>query len=288
MGGTCSPTKSYDQEQRQAEHVRRHLEVLNAAYGDPGIAGCIGWCAFDYNTHKDFGSGDRICHHGVMDMFREPKFAAYAYASQCAPAEEVVLRPVTFWACGERNIGGALPLIVLTNCDAVELAYGDYPPKRVAADRASFPHLPHPPVVIERRHFTDQELGRWGMAWQGVTITGFIDGNPVKEMRFVADPVPTILEVVADDAAIAPHEAVRVMVRALDQAGNKLPFLFEPVTIEVHGAGRRLGPRLVPLRGGATGFWVEATGTGRIAVTVASERLGTTTIELTAARRARA
>jgi beta-galactosidase len=65
--------------------VKRHLEVLNAAYGDPQIAGAIGWCAFDYNTHKDFGSGDRICHHGVMDMFREPKFAAYAYASQCEP-----------------------------------------------------------------------------------------------------------------------------------------------------------------------------------------------------------
>ena len=117
-----------DQEQRQAEHVMRHLEVLDAAYGDPEISGAIGWCAFDYNTHKDFGSGDRICHHGVMDMFREPKFAAYAYASQCEPAEEVILQPVTFWARGERNIGGVLPLIVLTNCDEVELRYGDNPP----------------------------------------------------------------------------------------------------------------------------------------------------------------
>ena len=87
--GHMYPTKSFDQEQRQAEHVIRHLEVLNAAYGDPDISGAIGWCAFDYNTHKDFGSGDRICHHGVMDMFREPKFAAYAYASQCEPDEEV-------------------------------------------------------------------------------------------------------------------------------------------------------------------------------------------------------
>ncbi|PLU71108.1 hypothetical protein BMJ22_24320, partial [Sinorhizobium medicae] len=85
FGGHMYPTKIYDQEQRQAEHVRRHLEVLNAAYGDPSISGAIGWCMFDYNTHKDFGSGDRICYHGVMDMFREPKFAAYVYASQCDP-----------------------------------------------------------------------------------------------------------------------------------------------------------------------------------------------------------
>ena len=87
---------------------------------------------FDYNTHKDFGSGDRICHHGVMDMFREPKFAAYVYASQCEPAEEVILKPVTFWARGERNIGGVLPLIVLTNCDEVELRYGDRSPSASA------------------------------------------------------------------------------------------------------------------------------------------------------------
>jgi len=142
FGGHMYPPKSHDQEQRQAEHVTRHLDVLNAMYGDPQIAGAIGWCAFDYNTHKDFGAGDRICHHGVMDMFREPKFAAYVYKSQCGPEEEPVMMPVTFWARGERNIGGVLPLIVLTNCDEVELRYGDGAPKRVAPDRARYPHLP--------------------------------------------------------------------------------------------------------------------------------------------------
>ena len=129
FGGHMYPTKTYDQELRQAEHVRRHLEVLNAAYGDPQIGGAIGWCAFDYNTHKDFGAGDRICHHGIMDMYREPKFAANVYKSQCEPSDEPVLEPVTFWARGERNIGGVLPLIVLTNCDEIEMRYGDNPPK---------------------------------------------------------------------------------------------------------------------------------------------------------------
>ncbi|RYG93607.1 MAG: glycoside hydrolase family 2 protein, partial [Alphaproteobacteria bacterium] len=164
-GGHMYPTKINDQEQRQAEHVTRHLDVMNAAYGDPQIAGCIGWCAFDYNTHKDFGSGDRLCHHGVMDMFREPKFAAYAYASQCEPEDEVILKPVTFWARGERNIGGVLPLIILTNCDEVELAYGNNAPKRFRPDRTAYPHLPHAPVIIKREHLTEEELGLWGMSW---------------------------------------------------------------------------------------------------------------------------
>ena len=289
FGGHMYPTKSYDQEQRQAEHVRRHLEVLNAAHGDPSISGAIGWCMFDYNTHKDFGSGDRICHHGVTDMFREPKFAAYAYASQCEPAEEIVLEPVTFWARGERNIGGVLPLIVLTNCDEVELTYGSNPPKRVGPDCENFPHLPHPPVVIDRRHFTAEELGRWGMRWEDGVITGLIAGKPVKTVRLVADPLATTLEVKADRDHIGAggRDSTRVMVRALDQAGRKLPFFSEPVEIVVDGPAKRLGPGLVPLRGGATGFWLESTGgAGPITVRVTSPRLGTTTLALAAVEEA--
>jgi beta-galactosidase len=285
FGGHMYPTKSYDQEQRQAEHVTRHLDVLNAAYGNPNISGAIGWCAFDYNTHKDFGAGDRICHHGVMDMFREPKFAAFAYASQCEPDEEIILEPVTFWARGERNIGGVLPLIVLTNCEEVELRYGNNPPKRVGPDREKYAHLPHAPVIIDRRHFTDDELGLWGMQWEEGVITGLIGGKPVKEVRFAPDPVATRLEVVADRDTISAtgKDSVRVMIRGLDQAGHKLPFLFEPVEIEVEGAGRRIGPGLVPLRGGSTGFWLESTGQpGPITVRVSSPRFAPATIALKA------
>ena len=285
FSGHMYPTKGYDQEQRQMEHVTRHLEVLNAAYGDPAIAGAIGWCAFDYNTHKDFGSGDRICHHGVMDMFREPKFAAFAYASQCEPEEAIVLQPVTFWARGERNIGGVLPLMVLTNCEEVELRYGNAPPKRLGPDRERFPHLPHAPVVFQRHHFSEDELGQWGMLWEDATIAGLIGGRQAAEIHYVADPLATTLEVVADRERIpaAVGDCVRVMVRALDQVGHKLPFLFEPIEIEVSGAGRLVGPRLVPLRGGSAGFWIELTGAaGSISVAVSSPRLGTTAIALRA------
>lgn len=280
-GGHMYPTKSYDQEQRQAEHVLRHLQVLNAAYGDPQIAGAIGWCAFDYNTHKDFGSGDRICHHGVMDMFREPKFAAYAYASQCDPSDEVILKPVTFWTLGDRNIGGVLPLVILTNCDAVEFRYGDGPAKRLRPDRKNFPHLPHPPVVVDRQHFTPAELGAWGRVWQDGTITGFVGGTRVAEARFAADPVPTKLEVVADSASPSPSESVRTMVRALDQAGNKLTYLFDPITISLAGPAVLTGPDIVPLRGGSAGFWLTATGTGTVSLSVSHPRFEAESMKLT-------
>ena len=70
-------------------HAMRHVNVLDAVAGEADIAGSFGWCMFDYNTHKDFGSGDRICYHGVMDMFRNPKLAAAVYA--CQQEKEPVL-----------------------------------------------------------------------------------------------------------------------------------------------------------------------------------------------------
>jgi beta-galactosidase len=210
-----------------------------------------------------------------MDMFREPKFAAYAYASQCEPSDEIILKPVTFWARGERNIGGVLPLIVLTNCEEIELQYGDHKPKMIKPDRERFPNLPNAPVIIDRRHFSEDELGLWGMKWEDAVFTGYIDGRPAIEQRFTSEPVPTVLEVKADMAEIDMKSVVRVIVRVLDQAGNKLPFFPEPVTIDVSGAGRRIGPRVVPLRAGSTGFWVQSEDNGLIKLSVSHDRLGT-------------
>ncbi|NEJ70647.1 glycoside hydrolase family 2 protein [Rhizobium phaseoli] len=285
FNGHMHPTKIYDQEQRQAEHVRRHLEVLNAAYGDPDISGAIGWCMFDYNTHKDFGSGDRICYHGVMDMFREPKFAAYAYISQCDPSEEIVMKPATFWARGERNIGGVLPLIILTNCDEVELQYGALS-KRIGPDRENYPHLPHPPVVLDHRHFTPDELGTWGLEWIDGTLTGYIAGEPVASLTLAADPLPTTLEIVADSSTLRARErdSTRVIIRALDQCGQRLPFMNDTISLKVHGPAKIVGPANVPLQGGTAGFWLEATGmVGEITIEAVSSRFAPVTLSVTAA-----
>jgi len=280
FNGHMHPTKVGDQEQWQIEHVTRYLDIINSVYGSDDKSGCIGWCMNDYNTHKDFGSGDRICHHGVLNMFREPKFAAHVYASQRDPADAVVLKPVTFWARGEREIGGVLPLIVLTNCDEVEIKYGNGLTKRVGPDRERWPHLPHPPVVLDHRHFSADELGLWGMRWEDGAFTGFIDGKPVAGLRMIADPVADRLEVAVDDAVLSAGagDQTRVIVRALDQVGNVIPFIDESVSISVTGAGKLLGPSLSPLRGGTTGFWVETIGAaGDIAITVSSPRFKTVT-----------
>ncbi len=272
--GHMFPTKVSDQEQRQIEHVTRHLEVLNAAYGDDNIAGCIGWCMFDYNTHKDFGSGDRICHHGVLTIFREPKFAAYAYASQGSPDNRVVLQPVTYWARGERNIGGTLPLMILSNCDFIRLTFPNGTSFDLQPDNATFAHLPHPPFMLRESDLPGSEVGQWGMRWMDIEMVGYVNNKPLISRTLLADPVATKLEVKADRLALTnDRNEVRIAVKALDQAGNLLPYIDLPIAIEIEGPARLIGPDVTSLKGGAAAFWIRSTQElGEVAIRVSSTR----------------
>ena len=101
--GHTDSTKRIDNVERIAEHGLRHARVHNQIGSMDQYAGGIGWCAFDYNTHGNFGSGDRICYHGVTDIFRILKPAAGFYKSQCDPSEEVVLEAGFDWASGDRS-----------------------------------------------------------------------------------------------------------------------------------------------------------------------------------------
>src|SRR6266568_1904916 len=67
--GHTFPTKTIDNVARHTEHTLRHARVHNQIASSASYTGGIGWCAFDYDTHREFGSGDRICYHGVCDIF---------------------------------------------------------------------------------------------------------------------------------------------------------------------------------------------------------------------------
>lgn len=281
--GHMYPTTIEDGEDRQVEHVLKHLEVLDAAHGDPSISGCIGWCYADYNTHKDFGAGDRICHHGVMTMARQPKFAAFAYASQMDQDDRVVMEPVTYWTLGNRSAGGVMPILVLTNCDRVEIRCGD---KVMVAEpaRDRFPHLPHPPVIFDAAATADNGFDLWGAAWADAEFTGFIDGAPVATKRFSAAPLPSRLGVEIDRDRLAADgvDATRVSVTALDQAGNRLPFLRDVIEISLDGPARLVGGQhRQHLRGGLAGFWLRSAGlVGETRVTLTTERFAPVTFTI--------
>ena len=145
--GHMFPTKSYDCEEHRLSQARRHARVMDDMYAPKnGISGAFGWCMFDYNTHKDFGSGDRICYHGVLDMFRNPKMAAYVYASQ--GEQEDVLHVSSSMDIGEHPAGFVGDVYVFSNADHIDLYKNDEFVRRFEPDREDYPNLPHPPFVI--------------------------------------------------------------------------------------------------------------------------------------------
>ena len=143
--GHMFPTKSFDTQERRQEHALRHARVFSDAMADHQHTGVFQWCMFDYATHKDFGSGDRICYHGVMDSFRNPKLAASVYASQ--QDEEPVLEISTSMDIGDYNAGNLPDFYAFTNADEVHLYKND---QFVSAfSHSTYSGLKHGPIRID-------------------------------------------------------------------------------------------------------------------------------------------
>lgn len=144
--GHMFPAKSFDCEEHLTEQMIRHANVMNAYYKEQDIAGGFGWCMFDYNTHRDFGSGDRICYHGVMDMFRNSKAAGYLYKAQ--ESEEAVLEISSSMDIGEHPACLMKEVYAVTNADCVRVYKNDICVGEYEKSSSPFPELPHGPVLI--------------------------------------------------------------------------------------------------------------------------------------------
>jgi beta-galactosidase len=145
--GHMYPTKSFDWEEHRRNHVLRHANVLNAIASENDIAGSFGWCMFDYNTHKDFGSGDRICYHGVMDMFRNPKTASYVYAAE--NSEETVLELTSSMDIGEHPASNRGDCYIITNADSVKMYKNGRLLKEYFPTDSKYKALKHGPILID-------------------------------------------------------------------------------------------------------------------------------------------
>ncbi len=145
--GHMYPTKSFDWEEHRMEHAMRHANVLNAVAGHKDIAGSFGWCMADYNTHKDFGSGDRICYHGVMDMFRNPKMAADIYA--CQQEKEIHLSVTSTMDIGEHPGCNRGNTWILSNADSVKMYKNNRFIKEYSGSAKEYQNLLHGPILID-------------------------------------------------------------------------------------------------------------------------------------------
>ncbi len=146
--GHMYPTKSFDDELHRQEHALRHCNVLDSVAGHGDIAGSFGWCMFDYNTHRDFGSGDRICYHGVTDMFRNPKLAAAVYASQNRDIDPVLCVSSSM-DIGEHPAGNRGEIFIFTNCDSVKMYKNDVFIKEYTHKMSSYKNMTCPPILVD-------------------------------------------------------------------------------------------------------------------------------------------
>ncbi|MFR8317665.1 MAG: glycoside hydrolase family 2 protein [Catenibacillus sp.] len=154
------PSKNFDPQWSRINHALRHASTLDAIFADWGVG--AGFCGdmFDYNSRSDFGSGDGICYHGVLDMFRNPKPAAAVYKSQHFGA--LVCQVAPSMAVGDGPGGQRGRLWIFTNADKVHVYKNDVYMNTFEPDRENFPHLPHPPVCIDD-WIGDQLVTREGM-----------------------------------------------------------------------------------------------------------------------------
>ena len=147
FGGHMFPSKTSDPEEFRLEHALRHANVLDAALGNEGTAGALGWCFADYNTHGEFGSGDKICYHGVCDMFRNPKLAASVY--KAAGREEPFVAVSSSMDPGEHPAENRGRIYIFTNCDSVKMYKDNTLIKEYRHTKDVYGNLKNAPILID-------------------------------------------------------------------------------------------------------------------------------------------
>jgi beta-galactosidase len=277
FNGHMFSTKHVDAVEHIAEHVLRHARVHNQLASDERYAGGIGWCAFDYATHRYFGSGDRICYHGVSDIFRIPKPAAALYRSQCDPMEEIVLEPGFAWSWGDKPAGGGPGLVpVCSNCDHLKVYIGGQLKTEADPAREQYGNLPHPPFLVD---LTGCRFDRWG----DLKIEGYLEGKLVITKTLSGKGADAQLLVEPDDAELVGDgsDSTRVVLRVTDEYGSPRQFSTGPVSLGIEGPGEIVGENPFALMGGVGAVWVKAKeAAGTVRLSARHPYLGVKTVEI--------
>ena len=275
--GAQFPAKPFDDEPHRLAQALRYAAVLNDTIAQQGVAGSFGWCMTDYNTHREFGSGDRISYQGVMDLFRNPKLSAAVYASQKLPRSpsDIVLEVSSTMALGDHPGGFAGACWAFTNADSLRFYRdNDFVAEFAPDRRGRFAALPHPPIeihdfvglLLEKYEGLDRAAAPQVAAILNEMRRDAMELSPLcRAVRTVVkEPVQSVrLECTVHNPILTDGptwDCAAVSLRAIDQNGNLLPYCGEAVQLSVEGPLRILGPSVVPLRGGMAGTYLATTG----------------------------
>ena len=223
---------------REYDQARMHWEKVDLAYRHPDNAGLAAWCMYDYNTFHNSLNG--IARHGLFDIFRLPKEAAWWYRS------ELTTNPVVHIVRID-----ATNVCVFSNCEEVRLSEDGGTGLHPVASQKPAPGfaLHHPPF-----HFHISS-GSAVLRAEGIT------GGRVRttcDWRKPGPPVSLRLEtdrpiIVADGSDIS-----RVTVSVVDASGAPVDDCPLPVIFTLRGQGRLIGENPAHLRAGKMMILVQA------------------------------
>lgn len=257
----------------QQSQALAHAYVHDIAASDERYCGLIAWCGFDYPS----GTGNQhqgIKTPGVVDLFRVPKPGAAFYLSQIDPRTRPVIAPAFTWDFGPKSPpdGPGADAMVCSNCDRLEVFVGGEHHASIEPDRERFPHLVHPPFLLD--------LTVDGTGLPELRIDGYVGDELVLRRSFSADPAGDSLGVRADDTELAADgsDATRICFEALDRYGAARPYVEGAVTIDVDGPADLVGesPFDFADTGGVGAVWIRSrpNSPGPVTVTVSHPELG--------------
>ncbi len=176
--GHMHPYKPFDTYEWRLDTTLRYARIIDDAYKYKAVNGVIAWCAFDYNTHKDFGSGDRICYHGVYDMYRNEKMTSYIYKAQ--QEEYPYFEVLSNMTQGDSPAAMTGYLYCATNADYIELYRNKEFINRFYPDKKDYPNTPHPLIKIDdfigarfKEKMSEKDAKRMKLAINYVACNGY-------------------------------------------------------------------------------------------------------------------
>lgn len=276
--GAEFPVRPGDDNARHQEQILRYAEIYNQIAGDKAFSGGLGWCAFDYQTHEDFGAGDHICYHGVMDTFRQPKPAAGFLRSQCPPEEEPVLEPGFHFAENDQP-GGLEHAVICSNCESIRCSIkkGEawHHVIDLAPDRARYPHLAYPPFFLTLPDGNDD--------WGDLKLEGIVRGAIAITRILSAKGIDQQLILTADDTTLIADgmDTTRVTITIADEYGARRPLSNDPIELTLEGPATLLGTSMLALVAGTAAVWVRTTTEpGAIRISAKHSAFGTKSLSL--------
>ncbi len=271
------PAQIGDNDFCRMEQALECMHTWTRALEEPSLTGDFIYSASDHPVRAGFGGRDGICYDGVTDMFRNPKYAAWIYASQGdAPVCQVVMPQP--W--GHKNVCSYV--WVFTNCDYVRVfregkCLGTFEP-----DRELFRGLLHPPVRIPfKRLYGEGE--QWRRMGAGFSFE-FIKNDQVMGCIRKCPSDQIFLKVWSSHTCLLEknsYDMALIHIEAVDENGETAVDFNGPVRIMTRGPAAVLGPDMISLRGGFGGTLIRTLGgRGKVKVTVFSPQAGAAEIYL--------